>query len=174
MRLDYKKLIRDVPNFPKPPIIFKDVTTVLQVPEYFKACIDDMLDAVKDMDFDCVVGIESRGFIFASAIAYAKGAAFVPIRKKGKLPYRVLREEYELEYGTDEIEIHEDAFKFTKKVLLVDDVLATGGTAKAALSLIKRAGGEVKGALFLVELEFLNGRSKLENECEVRSLVKYQ
>ena len=172
LKYDYKKLIRDVPNFPKPPIIFKDVTTVLKVPDYYRALIDDLVKAADEFDYNCVVGIEARGFIFAAPIAYASGASFVPIRKKGKLPAEVIREEYELEYGTDVIEIHKDAFDVTNKVLLVDDVLATGGTAKAAIDLIRKAGGEVVGALFFVELEFLKGREKLD--VPVKSLVVYR
>ncbi len=159
-----KQAIRTVPDFPKKGIMFKDITTVLKDKELFKLLIDLLVKEAKKLEeFDVIVGIESRGFILASAMAYVMNKGFVPVRKKGKLPAKKVEEEYELEYGTDSIEVHVDGVE-GKKVLIVDDVLATGGTAKAAGNLIKKAGGEVAGFLFLMELAFLKGKEKLEEK----------
>ena len=164
--------IRTIPNFPKEGIMFKDITTLLNNSEAFKALIDFLKDRYSDKNIDFVAGIESRGFIFGSALAYALGVGFVPIRKKGKLPYKTIAEEYELEYGTDEVEIHIDAFRDIKdaKVLLIDDLIATGGTAAAAVNLIQKVGAEVVEACFIIELEFLKGRDKIN--APVFSIIK--
>ena len=166
------KVIRTIPDFPKKGIMFKDITTLLNNSEAFKELIDSLKERYKDKQIDFVAGIESRGFIFGSALAYALNAGFVPIRKKGKLPYTTISEKYALEYGFDEVEIHIDAFRDKKdaKVLLIDDLIATGGTASAAVNLIKKVGAEIVEACFIIELEFLNGRDKLD--CDVFSIIK--
>jgi adenine phosphoribosyltransferase len=169
----FKQLIRDVPDFPKKGILFYDITTLLKEGKALQAVIEVMAGWYNEQPVDLVLGIESRGFIFASALACRLGAGFIPIRKPGKLPASTLKITYDLEYGQDSLEIHRDAIQKGQRVLLVDDLLATGGTAAAALSLIKQLGGEVAGVAFLVELEFLNGRSKLQG-YDVRSLLKYQ
>lgn len=135
--------IRSIPDFPEPGIIFRDITTVMQDSDGFKLAIDSMEDTIKDLDFDVIAGLESRGFMFGTPIAYNMGKPFVPIRKKGKLPCETISEEYSLEYGTAEIEIHTDAIKKGQKVVIVDDLIATGGTVEAAIKLIERLGGEV-------------------------------
>jgi len=157
--------IRTIPDFPKKGIMFKDITTLLNNAEAFKSLIDFLKERYKHRQIDFVAGIESRGFIFGSALAYALGIGFVPVRKKGKLPYTTISEKYALEYGFDEVEIHIDAFRDVKnpKVLLIDDLIATGGTAKAAENLIKKAGAEVVESCFIIELEFLEGSKKLES-----------
>ena len=170
--MDLKAKFRLVKDFPKEGINFVDITTVLQDSTYFKYAIDLMIEKVKDLEFDIVIGTESRGFIFAAPIAYQLSKGFVPIRKKGKLPYRTVKEEYALEYGTDIIEIHEDAIKPGQKVLIVDDLLATGGTTAANISLVNKLGGEVAGVLYLIELEFLNGREKIK-DYRIESVVKF-
>jgi len=170
--MELEKLIRDVPDFPKEGILFKDITTLLKDPQGFKAAVDQLYTAVKDLDVDIVVGLESRGFIFAPQLALMLNAGFVPIRKPGKLPAETIAEEYQLEYGTDKIEIHKDAIAPGQKVLLVDDLLATGGTASAAISLLKKLDAQIAGSLFLIELSFLNGREKLAEE-KVISIIKY-
>jgi adenine phosphoribosyltransferase len=169
---DIAGLIKDVPDFPKKGIVFKDITPLLAAPEAFAAAVDRMAAPFLNAGIHSVAGIESRGFLLAAPIARALKAGIVPIRKKGKLPRRVKSASYDLEYGQDSIEAHEDAFPAGAKVLLVDDVLATGGTAKAACELIEKIGGTVVGACFLIELGFLNGRAKLPGR-DVRSLVKY-
>ncbi|QCT94793.1 adenine phosphoribosyltransferase [Caminibacter mediatlanticus TB-2] len=169
-----KKVIRDIPDYPKKGIIFKDITTLLNNAEVFKEVIDYFAKKYKDIDFVC--GIESRGFIFGSAIAYAINKGFVPLRKKGKLPYTTVSEKYALEYGFDEIEIHIDAFKDIKnpKILLVDDLIATGGTAEAAVKLIQKIGGIVVAAGFVIELTFLDGAKKIRDlGIKVDSIAKY-
>lgn len=169
-----KKNIRYIPDYPKKGIVFKDITTFLNDGELFSEVIDYYANKYKDVDFVC--GIESRGFIFGSAIAYKLKKGFVPLRKKGKLPFTTVSEKYALEYGIDEIEMHIDAFKSVKnpKVLLVDDLIATGGTAKAAVNLIRKINAEVVAAIFIIELTFLNGAKKLkELGVKVDSLVKY-
>jgi len=170
-----KQAIRDIPDFPKKGIVFKDITTLLNDGELFSEVIDYFSEKYKDVDFVC--GIESRGFIFGAAIAAKIKKGFVPIRKKGKLPYTTIAEKYALEYGFDEIEIHIDAFKDVKnpKVLLIDDLIATGGTAEAAVKLIQKVGGEVVSAAFLIELTFLDGAKRIRDlGVNVDSLVKYE
>ena len=166
------KAIRTIPDFPKKGIMFKDITTLLNDSEAFKELIDFLKNRYKDKNIDFVAGIESRGFIFGSALAYALGVGFVPVRKKGKLPYTTISEKYALEYGFDEVEIHIDAFRNIKnpKILLIDDLIATGGTAEAAVNLIQKVGGEIVEACFIIELEFLNGKDKLN--CDVYSIIK--
>ncbi len=166
-------LIRDIPDFPKPGIIFKDITPVLKTPWAFQKVIDYLANRYVGKKVDLVVGIESRGFILGSALAYKLGAGFVPIRKKGKLPYKTIKASYALEYGEDSIEIHIDAIEKGQKVVLIDDVLATGGTMSAAISLVEELGGEILGVDFLLELTFLGGRKKIENRgYPVFSLIK--
>ena len=167
-----KAKIRHVPDFPKPGILFYDITTLLNDPDGFRQMIDALAGPYVGRGVQQVVGIESRGFILGAAVANALNAGFVPIRKPGKLPSKTHREDYALEYGTDCLEIHCDAFAAGQKVLLVDDVLATGGTAKAAAGLIRRVGGDLVGLSFLIELNFLNGRSKLPAE-NVVSVLQY-
>jgi adenine phosphoribosyltransferase len=154
-------LMRDVPDFPKPGIMFRDVTTVLRDPVAWRATVDQMCDAVDAWAFDVVVGIESRGFILGSAMAYQLGVGFVPVRKPGKLPAAVHTVDYELEYGLDSLEIHRDALDPGHRVLIIDDLLATGGTAAATIRLIEAAGGQVTGVSVLVELVDLGGRGVL-------------
>ena len=159
---ELKDYIRTIPDFPKEGIMFRDVTTVISDADGFGLAIDDMQSALEGIDFDAVAGIESRGFIFGAPIAYNLGKAFVPIRKKGKLPHKTIEESYALEYGNATIEIHEDAIKPGQKVVLVDDLIATGGSMKAAVNLIEKLGGEVVKILFLIELTDLHGRAVLE------------
>ena len=167
-----KRKIRHVPDFPKPGILFYDITTLLNDREGFRDTIDALASPYRRKAIDQVVGIESRGFILGAAVAASLGAGFVPIRKPGKLPSKCLREDYALEYGNDGLEIHEDAITSGQRVLLVDDVLATGGTAKAASELVRRVRGELVGLSFLIELGFLKGRDKLSRE-EVYSVLHY-
>ncbi len=164
--------IRSIPDFPKKGIMFRDITTVLQHPESFRATIDIFTERYASMKIDKVVGIESRGFIYGGALAYRLGAGFVPVRKPKKLPYATIREEYQLEYGTDALEIHTDAIRPGEKVLIVDDLIATGGTIAAACLLVKKLGGNIAGCAFLVELSFLGGRNKLK-DYDVFSIVRY-
>lgn len=166
-----KQLIRDIPDFPQPGILFKDITPVLAHPEAFRACIVGLAEQWQDQPMDVICGIESRGFIFGAALALQLGKGFVPVRKPGKLPYHVVREEYALEYGKNVLEAHIDAVTPGQKVLVIDDVLATGGTAAAATQLLRRVGGEVVGCGFVIELGFLAGREKLDLPC--RSLLHY-
>lgn len=167
-----KKAIRDVPDFPKPGIIFKDITPVLESPGLFSDSIDLFAEMVSTKKIDLVAGIEARGFIFGAALAVKLGVGFVPIRKPGKLPYKTFRTEYALEYGTDAIEVHQDAFPKNASVFLVDDLLATGGTAGAAIELIEKAGGQIEEVGFLIELSFLNGRDHLPG-ITPKVLIKY-
>jgi adenine phosphoribosyltransferase len=167
-----KTRIRNVPDFPKPGILFYDVTTLLRDPEGFKLTIDAMAEPYRDQGISLVVGIESRGFILGSAVADRIGAGFVPVRKVGKLPSATIRASYALEYGADSLEMHCDAIEKGQKVLIVDDVLATGGTARAAVDLVRQLGGDLHAASFLLELVALNGRSKLEGE-DVRAVLQY-
>ena len=172
MELLAKRLIRDIKDFPKEGIVFKDITPVLQDPTAFREAIDRMLEYAKERDVNAVVGIESRGFIFAAPLALALNAAFVPVRKLGKLPGETLRQEYSLEYGTNTVEMHKDALKPGQRVLIVDDLLATGGTSAAAAALVEQLGADVAGCVYLVELGFLNGREALEG-YPVHSLIEY-
>ncbi|MFH1726707.1 MAG: adenine phosphoribosyltransferase [Elusimicrobiota bacterium] len=158
---DLKSLIRDVPDFPKKGIVFKDITPLLADKDAFKAAVDRIVARYAGRGIEQVAAVESRGFLFASTIAYRLGAGVIPIRKKGKLPYKTISAAYELEYGTDSLEIHEDAVRAGTPVLLVDDLLATGGTAKASCELLEKLGAKVEGVCFLIELAFLKGREKL-------------
>ena len=167
-----REIIRDVPDFPKKGIIFKDITPLLQDKDLFKKAIDLLCERFKNKKIDAVVSVESRGFILGSAIAYKMGAGFVPVRKKGKLPYKTHSATYELEYGQDTLEMHQDAIKKGDKVLIVDDLLATGGTLGATIDLVKQMGGEITGVGFLIELSFLKGRDKIK-DYEVVSLIEY-
>jgi adenine phosphoribosyltransferase len=170
--MNLKSLIREVPDFPKPGINFYDITTLLQDAPGLRAVIDDLGAAYKGKEIEIVVGIEARGFIFAPAVAYALNAGFVPVRKPKKLPAPTERVEYELEYGTDILEIHKDAIRPGQKVLIVDDVLATGGTAKAVAHLVDKLGGNLIGLSFVIELDFLKGRDKLPGHT-INSLLHY-
>jgi adenine phosphoribosyltransferase len=169
---ELKKAIRDIPDFPKPGILFRDITPLLQDAAVFQQTIDIMAAPFKDNPPDVVAGIESRGFIFGTPLALALGVSFIPIRKPGKLPYKTRSQSYSLEYGEDTIEIHEDAVKPGDRVLLVDDLLATGGTMEAAGKLVQELGGEIVEYLFAIELAFLNGKDKLKS-APVRSLMVY-
>jgi len=168
-----KSKIRTVPHWPKQGIMFRDITTLLKDPEGFKKTIDLLYDRYKDKKIDKVVGIESRGFIFGAPLAYLLGCGFVPVRKPGKLPAECESEEYTLEYGTDKIEIHKDAISKRDNVLIVDDLIATAGTAKAARNLIKKLGGHVVECAFIVELVDLHGRDKLKGE-NIYSVVEFE
>ena len=168
-----KQLIREVPDFPKPGINFYDITTLLKDANGFRQTIDALSESFAGEQIDTVIGIEARGFIFAPAIAYHLGAGFVPVRKPRKLPSECASISYDLEYGQDTLEIHKDAVGAGHRVLIADDLLATGGTAKAVVDLVENLGGEVVGLTFVVELDFLPGREKLKG-YDVRSLLKYQ
>jgi adenine phosphoribosyltransferase len=169
---DIERAIRTVADFPKPGIQFKDITPVLADPKLFSGCIDLLIDGFKPGQVDAVVGIDARGFIFAAAAAIRLQAGFVPVRKKGKLPYQTHEQEYDLEYGTASIAMHVDALKSGARVLLIDDLLATGGTAAAASSLVQKLGAQILEISFLIELKFLNGRDRLKGH-KVRSVVVY-
>lgn len=170
--MDIKKLIRDVPNFPIEGIVFKDITTLLKDPKGFSETLNQLFDLSKNKGITKVIGIESRGFIFGGALADKLGAGFIPIRKPGKLPAETVTESYELEYGTDVIEIHKDAIGPGDKVLLHDDLLATGGTMEAACKLVEKLGAEIVQISFLIDLTFLNGKEKLKG-YDVHSLIEY-
>ena len=172
MTTTLKARIRHVPDFPKPGILFYDITTLLRDPEGFRAVIDAMVRPFEDKGVDLVVGIESRGFILGGAVADRLGAGFIPVRKPGKLPASTVRESYALEYGNDALEVHEDAVTAGQRVLVVDDVIATGGTAKATAALVRRLGGTVHALAFLIELEVLKGREQLAGET-VYSVLQY-
>jgi adenine phosphoribosyltransferase len=173
MNTDHLKTkIRHVPDFPKAGILFYDITTLLQDPAGFRIAIDSLTIPFKDQGIDLVVGIESRGFIFGAAVADRIGAGFSPVRKPGKLPSTTMKAKYALEYGTDSLEIHDDAVSKGQRVLIVDDLLATGGTANATCELVKRLGGEVYALAFLIELVGLNGRQKLEGE-RIHAVLEY-
>ena len=165
--------IRDIPDFPKPGVTFKDITPLLNDPVAFASTVDVLAGAFITAKIDRVLGVEARGFIFAAPVAYRLGAGFVPVRKAGKLPWEIEREEYVLEYGTDLLEVHRDAIKPGERVLIVDDVLATGGTAAATTRLVQRLGGVVAGIGFVIELAFLDGRRKLQG-FDVASLIAYE
>lgn len=169
---DLLKFIRSVPDFPKKGIVFRDITTLVQNPKAFARAVDLLYERYASAGVDKVVSVESRGFIFGAPLAYKLGAGFVPIRKPGKLPAPALREEYALEYGTDAIEIHRDAILPGERVLILDDLLATGGTVLAACKLVQRLGGTIVGLSFLIELSFLHGRSRLQ-DYEIFSILTY-
>lgn len=172
MLMDLKPFIREIPDFPKPGISFKDITTLLQNPQGLKATIDLLAEKCDSFSPDYIVGMESRGFIFGTPLAYTMGVGFVPVRKPGKLPAAVHSVEYDLEYGTDCLEMHQDALHPGSKVLIVDDLIATGGTAGATAKLIQKIGCELVGFAFVIELVDLNGRSQLP-EAPIVSLVQY-
>ena len=168
-----KSHIRDIPDFPQPGVVFKDITPLLADRDAFRATVDELVRRTDGQPIDKVLGIEARGFILAAPVAHALGAGFIPVRKAGKLPWEVEKQEYVLEYGTDLLEIHRDAIAPGERALIVDDVLATGGTASAAIRLVEKLGGEVAGLAFVIELAFLGGRGKLGDHSAV-SLITYQ
>ena len=170
--MDFAAYIRDIEDFPKPGVTFKDITPLLKDPEALKKACDALLSFTTNMEIDKVVGVDSRGFIFAPMLAERLKAGFVPVRKKGKLPYKTVSESYELEYGSEILEIHTDAIEKGEKVLVHDDVLATGGTASAVCKLIENLGGEVVQCNFLIELTFLNGADKLK-DYQIEALLQY-
>lgn len=172
--MDLKNLIRDIPDYPKKGILFRDITTLLKDKDAFCYAIREMAKDFKEKGIELVVGPEARGFAMGAPVAYELGAGFVPVRKPGKLPAETIRYEYELEYGTDALEIHKDAIKAGQKVLVVDDLLATGGTISATIKLVEKLGGKVEGVAFLIELTSLKGRELLENQgYYVKSLIQY-
>ncbi len=170
--MNLAKMIRDVPDFPVKGVLFKDITTLLKDPDAFQEAVDGLVDRFLDEDIDIVAAIEARGFIFGAPLAYELAAGFVPIRKPGKLPWEKISASYTLEYGTNTLEIHKDAIQPGQRVLLVDDVLATGGSAKAAAELIERLGGKIVSIVFLVDLTYLKGMEKLKG-YDVFSLIKF-
>lgn len=170
--LDLEDFIRIIPDFPKQGIVFKDITPLLSSSEASQQCLRELLDLVKDQHIDKVVGVESRGFFFGTLLAQALNVGFVPVRKPGKLPYTTIKQPYELEYGWDALEIHEDAIQKGEKVLVHDDVLATGGTAKAVCQLVEKLGGEIVQCNFIMQLDFLNGKQKL-SKYKVASVLNY-
>ncbi len=172
MTVDLASRIRDIPDFPKPGIQFKDITTLLKDGESFKAAIDGLLAQLGDRAVDAVVGMESRGFIFGAPVAYALGVGFVPVRKLGKLPADVVSVEYELEYGSATLEMHKDALAPGARVLVVDDLLATGGTVAGTIELVKQLRGEIVALAFLIELTFLKGRERLQGH-DIITLIRY-
>ncbi|HNW26483.1 MAG TPA: adenine phosphoribosyltransferase [Candidatus Gastranaerophilaceae bacterium] len=168
-----KDTIRSIKDFPKPGIMFRDITTALKDKQTLRLMVDFLCEQFKDEKIDYVVGMESRGFIFGMPVAYKLNAGFIPVRKPNKLPAKTIKETYELEYGTDALEIHEDALKKGDRVLILDDLLATGGTAAAACNLVTRTGAEIVGCGFVIELKALNGRAKLPKDVRIVSMVKY-
>ncbi len=170
--MELKDYIRSIQDYPKEGILFRDITTLLKDKDAFKLAIDKMTEQVKDKKVDLIVGAESRGFLIGSALAYKMNCGFIPVRKKGKLPYKTISEEYALEYGTDTLYMHEDAIKKGDNVLVVDDLIATGGTALAMIKMVEKLGGNVIGSSFLIELEELNGRKEIE-KYPINILIKY-
>jgi adenine phosphoribosyltransferase len=171
--MDLKNYIRTIPDFPKEGIMFRDITTLIGNAEGFKLALDQLIDIAKNTEFDVVAGLESRGFVFGAPIAYALGKPFIPIRKKGKLPHNTIEVSYDLEYGSSTLEMHVDAIKKGQKVLIIDDLIATGGSAKACAQLIEKLGGEVAKFLFVIELIDLNGREAL-NGYDVETLTVFE
>lgn len=170
---DVKGKIRNIPDFPKPGIQFKDITTALKDAETLKKMVDFLFENFKDEKIDYVIGLESRGFIFGVPVAYKLNAGFIPVRKPNKLPAKTIKESYALEYGTDTLEMHEDALKPGDRVLVVDDLLATGGTASAACNLIYKTGAEIVGCAFVIELKDLQGRNKLPKDTKTLCMIEY-
>jgi len=172
--VDLKQLIRTIPDYPKPGIIFRDVTTLLLDPRGLRAAVDGLMLPFVDMPLDLVAGIEARGFILGGAVAHELGKGFVPVRKKGKLPHKTIGQEYQLEYGVDAVEIHVDAISAGQRVLLIDDLIATGGTAEAAIELVRRSDGELVAAAFIIDLPDLGGSEKLKSQgVAVHTLVSF-
>ncbi len=171
-KVDLKDYIRDIENFPIDGVVFKDITPLLKCPIAFASCIDQMIEAIEGLEFDAIVVPEARGFIFGTAVALKLGKAIIPVRKKGKLPYKTFEKTYDLEYGTSTLEIHQDAFDKNKKAIIIDDVLATGGTSNAIAELIENASGEVVSILYLMGLGFLNGREVLK-DYDVKTIIEY-
>ena len=170
-----KSRIRTIPNYPQDGIMFRDITTLLQDPFGFRKVVDELVQPYAGVRIDVVAGIEARGFILGGAVAHQLSVGFVPVRKKGKLPHKTFSEEYELEYGTDEVEMHQDAVRRGDQVLLVDDLIATGGTAEAAVKLIRQAGGEIVGCAFVVDLPDIGGRQRLEAlDVKVMTLCEFE
>lgn len=170
--MELKTMIRNIKDFPKEGINFKDITTVLKDKDAFKQCIDEMAEQINSEDIDLIIGPEARGFLIGAPLAYKLGVGFIPVRKPGKLPAETIRHEYELEYGTDVLEMHKDAIKPGQKVLIVDDLLATGGTVYSIIKMVESLGGKVVGANFFIELEFLKGRDMIKNYA-IQSLIKF-
>jgi adenine phosphoribosyltransferase len=170
---DIKTFVRTIPDFPKPGIQFRDVTTIVENPEGMRTAVDGIVDMLKDLDFDLILGSESRGFLFGAPVAYAMNKGFVMVRKKGKLPRETICEDYCLEYGTATLEMHKDSVKKGQKVVIVDDLIATGGTTEAIIKMVERLGGEVVRICFVIELAGLNGREKLKG-YDVRSMAVYE
>lgn len=170
--MDLKENIRTIPDFPKKGVLFKDITTLLKAPEAYIYTVDTLVNFCKDKDVDVIVGPEARGFVIGAPVAYALKVGFVPVRKPGKLPAETINYEYKLEYGTDALEMHRDAIKPGQRVIVVDDLLATGGTALAAVKLVEKLGGNVIGVFFVIELSYLNGRTLLK-DYNVKSVVEY-
>ena len=173
MQLDLKQKIRNIPDFPKKGVVFRDITTLVGDVEAFKYSVDRMVEYWRGEKIDAILGAEARGFIFGGVMAYKLGVGFIPVRKPGKLPYRTCQVSYDLEYGKNILQIHIDAIKKGDKILIVDDLVATGGTAKAKAELVEKMGGEVVGFCFLIELEFLNPR-KILKDYDIFSLIKYE
>ncbi len=171
--MDLKKYIADVPNFPKEGILFRDITPLMANGEAFKYANDQFIKIAKSLNVDIIVGPEARGFIFGCPVSHELGIGFVPVRKPGKLPRKTANLTYDLEYGTNTLAMHEDAIEKGQRVLIVDDLLATGGTVEATVKLVKQLGGVVAGCAFLIELESLNGREKLNDAGEIHTLIKY-
>lgn len=171
--MDLKQSIRTIPHWPVQGVMFRDITTLMQDPEAFRESIDLLFERYKDAEIDKVAGIDARGFVFGAALAYKLDIGFIPVRKKGKLPFKTIEESYSLEYGTNTIELHEDAVQKGDKVLIIDDLIATGGTVKAAINLVEKLGGEVFECAFVIELPELGGRKKLDG-YKVFSLVEFE
>ncbi|NOX34696.1 MAG: adenine phosphoribosyltransferase [Deltaproteobacteria bacterium] len=171
--MDLKKTIRNIPGWPIKGVIFRDLTTLMQDPVAFKESCDILHERYKDMDIDKVVGIDARGFVFGAVLAYKLGIGFVPVRKKGKLPFKTIQETYSLEYGEDILEIHEDAVEKDEKVIIVDDLIATGGTAGATVKLVKKLGAKILECAFIVELPDLKGRQQVK-DCKVFSIIEFE
>ena len=168
-----KDYVTTIPNFPKEGIMFRDITTIIQNPEGFKMAVDGLIDMLKGIEFDYVLGSESRGFVFGAPVAYAMNKGFILVRKKGKLPRATISEEYALEYGTATLEMHKDSFPAGSKVVIIDDLIATGGTTEAMIKMINRLDGKIMKICFVMELAGLEGREKLK-ECDVESLISYE
>lgn len=170
---DLKDYVTTIPDFPKEGIMFRDITTLIQDPKGFHLAVDGLCKMLKDVDFDVVLGSESRGFVFGAPVAYAMNKGFILVRKKGKLPRKVICEEYDLEYGTATLEMHTDSFPKGAKVVIIDDLIATGGTTKAIIDMVEKLGGQIVKIAFVIELEGLNGKDKL-NGYDVESLITYE